>query len=504
MTRRRAVIAGAVVVLALLAAWMGGGAGASQADHFGWASLLPPLATLALVFATREVVSALVFGVVVGGFVVGRANLVDAFFLPALATESFAVIVLVYFWALGALIGLWGRTGGAARFAEWAGRRVVRGPRTAQLFTWALGLVIHQGGTISTVLTGTTARPVLEKESVSHEEASFLVDVTGSPVASLIPLNVWPLYVAGLVAGTTPLLATEAEAVSFFFRSIPVNFYAILAVGGAMLFALRVLPWQGRRMRDARTRVEDGGPLDRPGSSPLASTELHDARVPDGYRPSQIDFLLPIAVLIGVAAAGVVPPLMAGELGGISVPIAEAFLLAVGVAFVLALVRGMSLENAMDAVVEGIKGVTIGAIVLGLAVTLGEVSQTVGAAAYLVETTAASLPGPILPAAIFVLCMAVAFAIGSSFSTFAVVFPIAMPLAWAVHPDPFFLSLSFGAVLGGGVFGDQCSPISDSTILSALATGSDLMDHTLSQLPLGLAAAAAAFLLYLATGVALV
>lgn len=504
MTRTRASIAAAVAVLALLAAWLGGGAEAQQPEHFGWASLLPALAALTLVFATREVVSALAFGVVVGGFVIGRANVVDAFFLPALATESFAVIILVYFWALGALIGLWGRTGGAASFADWAGGRVVRGPRTAKLFTWVLGLVIHQGGTISTVLTGTTARSVLEGEDVSHEEASYLVDVTGSPVATLIPLNVWPLYVAGLVAGTTPLLATEADAVSFFFRSIPLNFYAIFAVLVALLFALELLPWEGRRMRAARRRARDDRALDRPGSTPLSSAELENATAPEGYRPSMIDFLVPLAVLIGTAAVGVVPALFAGDLGGISVPIAEAFMLAVAVAFLLALARGMSLGDAVDGVVDGIKGVTIGALVLGLAVTLGEVSRSVGAAAFLVEATAGSLPGAILPAAVFTLCMAISFAMGSSFSTFAVVFPIAMPLAWAVYPDPFFLSLCFGAVVGGSVFGDHCSPISDSTILSSLATGADLMDHTLTQLPLGLVAAGVAIALYLVMGMAVV
>jgi Na+/H+ antiporter NhaC len=400
-------------------------------------------------------------------------------------------------------VGIWGRTGGAARFADWAGRRVVRGPRTARLFTWGLGLVFHQGGTISTVLTGTTARPVLEGEGVSHEESSYLVDVTASPVASLIPLNVWPLYVASLVAGTTPLLMTEADAVSFFFRSIPANFYAILAVLGALLFALELLPWEGRRMRAARARTRDGGPLDRPGSRPLSSAELQGDRVPEGYRPAQIDFLLPIGVLILVAAAGVIPPLLAGDLGGISVPIAEAFLLAVAAGFLLALARGMSLEDAIRGVLDGIKGVTIGAVVLGLAVTLGQVSETTGAATYLVDAVAGSLPAAILPAALFGLAIAVAFPIGSSFSTYAVVFPIAMPLAWAVQPDPVYLATCFGAVLGGGVFGDQASPLSDSTILASLGTGADLMDHTLTQLPLAAAGAGVSFAIYLVAGVVL-
>jgi Na+/H+ antiporter NhaC len=499
----RAVATAAVVALGLTAAWLGGSA-AHEAGRYGWASLLPALAALALVFVTREVVTSLGFGILVGAVVIGRANVVEAFFLPALSTRSFAVIILVYFWALGGLIGLWGRTGGAARFAAWAGRSLVRGPRTAKLFTWALGLVIHQGGTISTVLTGTTVRPVLEAEGVSHEEGSYLVDATASPVASVVPLNVWPLYVAGLVVGSVPLLATEAEAVSFFFRSIPANFYALLAVAVALAFALELLPWEGRRMREARLRSRETGELDRPGASPLSSAELEHPRVPEGYRPSMVDFLLPLAALIGVAAAGVVPALARGDLGAIRVPIAEGFLLAVAVGFLLALVRGMSLADAVEGLVSGIKGVTLGALVLGLAVTLGEVSRAVGAAPFLVEATAGALPGGILPAALFALCMAVSFAIGSSFSTFAVVFPIALPLAWAVHPDPVYLSLCFGAVVGGGVFGDQCSPISDSTILSALATGADLMDHALTQLPISLVAAVIALVLYLLAGLALV
>jgi Na+/H+ antiporter NhaC len=500
VSRTRIFLASAVVLAVVLAGWIGGGALPADVTHHGWASILPAVAVLALVFVTREVVSSLVFGILVGGLVTRAPNVVQAYFLPALATETFAVIILVYFWALGGLIGIWGRTGGAARFAAWAGERLVRGPRTAKMFAWILGMIFHQGGSVSTVLTGTTARPLLERELVSHEEGAYLVDVTGSPVATLIPLNVWPLYVAGLVVGTAPILATEAEAVSFFFRSIPANFYAIIAALTGLLFALELLPWEGRRMRTARLRAREGGGLDRPDAVTLSSRELDRPTVPEGYRPSMVDFLGPLAVLIAVAASGVVPGLLAGDLSAIRVPIAEAFTLAVAVAFLLALLRGMGLRDAVDGLITGIKGVTIGALVLGLAVTLGYVSRSVGAAAWLVDATAGALPGSLLPAALFLLCCAIAFSIGSSFSTFAVVFPIALPLAWALQPDPTYLSLCFGAVVGGAVFGDQCSPISDTTILSALATGGDLMDHTLTQLPLALAGAGAATGLYLLAG----
>jgi Na+/H+ antiporter NhaC len=500
VSRVRAILAIGVLVIMIAAAWAGGGTVPPDAPHHGWASLLPALAVLALVFVTREVVSALVFGILVAGIVTRAPNVVSAYFLPALATETFAVIVLVYFWALGGLTGIWGRTGGAARFADWAGRRVVRGPRTAKLFTWVLGVLFHQGGTVSTVLTGTTARTVLDGERVAHEEGSYLVDVTAAPVASVVPLNVWPLYIAGLVVGTVPLLATEAEAVSFFFRAIPFNFYAIIALATALLFALELLPWEGAKMRAARQRAREFGALDAPGSVPLASRELHQAAVPVGYSPSMIDFLVPLIVLVGVAGAGVVPALVARDLAAIRVPIAEAFTLAVAAGFIVALARGMGLRDAVDGIVDGIKGVTIGALVLGLAVTLGYVSRSLGAATWLVDATAGALPAAVLPAALFALCLTIAFSIGSSFSTFAVVFPIALPLAWALHPDPTYLSLCFAAVVGGAVFGDQCSPISDTTILSALSTGGDLMDHTMTQLPLAGAGAAGAAGLYLLAG----
>lgn len=490
------LLAAAVVLLVGIGIWLLGPDGVAEGDHYGWVSLLPALVTLVLVFVTREVVSALFAGVVVGGLVIGRLNIVDAFLIPAIGSESFAVILLVYLWALGGLIGIWTRTGGARHFAEWAGRRIVRGPKTAKLFAWTMGVVFHQGGTISTILAGTTVKPVTDQERVSHEEVSYLVDSTASPVATILPLNAWPLYVAGLVVGTTPLFMTQADAVRFFFRAIPFNFYAIIAVTMTLLFALDLLPWIGGRMRAARDRSRIEGLLDRPGAEPLMSDELTRLRVPAHYATGLADFVLPLAVLIGIALSGVLPPLLRGDLEGIGVPIAEAFGLAVLSAMALAMIKGLSLRETIDGFVDGAKGVTIGAIIFALAVTLGFVSRTLGTAAYVVEATAHLVHPAALPALFMALCMVVAFSIGSSWGTFAVVFPLAMPLAYAVNPDPTYVALCFGSVLGGSVFGDQCSPISDTTILSALATGADLMDHVLTQLPLALAAAGMSALLY--------
>lgn len=477
--------AGLITALVLLAVFAAGEA-PEEGGHLGFWSLLPALTTLALVFVTREVVSSLFLGIVVGGIVSGQLNIINAFLIPAIGSASYATILLVYLWALGGMIGLWTRTGGARAFAEVAGSRIVRGPRTARFFAWLMGVVFHQGGTISTILAGTTVRPVTDRHRVSHEEVTYIVDSTASPAATVIPFNAWPLYVGGLVVGTTPLFMTEAEAVAFFFRSLPFNFYGIFAVLTTLLFACGWLPWMPSKMRRAIERARSTGALNAPGAQPLAADELTTLRVPEGYRGGVEDFLLPMATLLGVA---IIPYFLTGQ-----VRIAEAFGLAVLTAIGLAIAKGMTLQQTIDGFIDGCKGVTIGAIILGLAVTLGFVSKALGTAAYIVEATSGIVQPALLPAILMGICMAVAFSIGSSWGTYAVVFPIAMPLAYALNPDPFYLSLCFGAVLGGAVFGDQCSPISDTTILSALACGGDLMDHVTTQLPLALAAAALAAL----------
>ncbi|PQJ33405.1 sodium:proton antiporter [Salinibacter sp. 10B] len=470
--------------------------------HYGFWSILPPLIAIVLAFWMREVVSALFIGIAAGGLIAGKVNIIDAFLLPAIGTEDFALILLVYLWALGGLIGLWTRTGGALRFASWAGERMVRGPKTAKFFTWIMGLVFHQGGTISTVLTGATARPIGDQHDVSHEELSYVVDSTASPAATLIPFNVWPIYVGGLVAGTIPLFETAQDGITFFFSALPFNFYAIFAVAMTFLFAWEVLPWvPGKQMREAMDRARSTGKLDRDGATPLTSRELTEMDVPDDYAPGLIDFLAPIGTLLGVAILPyIVTYFFMGWTGGQNpdpmLLIAEAFVLAVLAGMGIALFKGMDFDTVIDGFIDGCKGVTIGAIILALAVSLKEVADAVGTANYVVATVGDVLTPAILPGLLLVLCVIIAFSTGTSWGTYAVVFPVAMPLAWSVSQDPFFITLCFSAVVGGSVYGDQCSPISDTTVLSSLATGSDLMDHVYTQLPLASVAGGLAIVVY--------
>jgi Na+/H+ antiporter NhaC len=469
-----------------------------QNGHYGFWSVLPPLVAIVLAFWTREVISALFLGIAVGGVIAGDLNIVQEFLIPAIGTEDFALILLVYLWALGGLIGLWTRTGGALRFANWASGKIVRGPKTAKFFAWMMGLVFHQGGTISTVLTGATVRPISDRHNVSHEEISYVVDSTASPAATLIPFNVWPIYVGGLVVGTIPLFETNQDAIAFFFSSLPFNFYAIFAITLTLFFSWEKLPFvPGKKMRTAIDRARSTGKLDRDGANPLTSDDLTKQQVPDDYSPGLVDFFGPIGALLGIAIIPyVVTYFIMGNTENPTLLIAEAFVLAVLVGMGIALAKGLSLQETIDGFVDGCRGVTIGAIILALAVTLKEVADAVGTADYVVATLGDVITPVVLPGLLMVLCMLIAFSTGTSWGTYAVVFPVAMPLAWAVLEDPFFITLCFAAVVGGSVFGDQCSPISDTTILSSLATGTDLMDHVYTQFPLALAAGLMAMVMY--------
>ncbi len=457
-------------------------------QDFALWSILPAVIALILCFATREVIPSLFAGIVIGGVISGKFNIVQEFLIPSIGSAKYGEILLVYLWCLGGLIGIWGKTGGALHFAEWAGKKFAKDRRTTKFFAYLMGVLFHQGGTISTILAGSTVRPLCDKKKVSHEELSYIIDSTASPVATVLPFNVWPIYIGGLVVGTSPIFADLDFSKAFMFKAIPFNFYAWFALLFTLLVSWEKMPWYGKRMKQAMERAKTTGALNRDKSEPLMSKELSDVKIPEGFKPSIAGFLVPIGVLLSVA---MVPYIFFGKL-----LVSEAFVLATLSAMALAMYQGMKLKTVLEGFVNGCKGVTIGAIILGLAVTLGNVSGTLGTANFIIRSTSSLIVPFLLPAILLFITMGISFSIGTSWGTYAVVFPIAMPLAYSVNPDPFFTLLCFAAVTGGSVYGDNCSPISDTTILSSLATGTDLMDHVLTQLPLATLAAVLGALAY--------
>jgi Na+/H+ antiporter NhaC len=451
-------------------------------SHWGWWSLLPAVVAVVLCWITREPLISLFGGIVVGAFLLGLYDLADDVLVQNLATENAAGVLLLYLWLLGGLLGVWSRTGAAQAFADLMTRKVVRGPRTAKLVAWGLGVVFFQGGTVSTVLVGTTVKPLADRERVSHEELAYIVDSTASPIASLLAFNAWPGYVQAFifVAGV-PWLATEADRITFFFKSVPLCFYAIFAVFFTFLMSLERTPFAGKRMREAIRRSRETGQLDAPGAEPLSARELQTSHVPEGYTPNSIDFFLPLLLLIAIAIGTFVlsgTPKVRWAFGA-------ALLLAMG----QALIRGMRLKDLMEGMSDGLKGVVLGSVILLLAVTIGNISKEAGGGKFLVDLLGGQIPYWALPVMLQLMTIVIAFSTGTSWGTYAVAFPLAMPLAYAVamdaqlaHPQ-LFMMVCFATVMNGSVFGDQCSPISDTTVLSSMCTSCDLMDHVLTQLP---------------------
>ena len=306
--------------------------------HWGIWSLLPALVAVILCWITREPVTALLSGIVSGALILGRYDLTGEVLIPSLATTGAAGILILYLWLLGGLMGIWTRTGAAQAFAEFVTKRFVRGPRTAKLVAWMLGIVFFQGGTVSTVLVGTTVKPIADKERISHEELAYIVDSTASPIASQLAFNAWPGYVQAFIfVSGVGFLATEADRIAFFFQSVPFCFYAIFAVLGTFLLSIEKPLFLGAQLREAITRSRTTGQLNAPGADPLSSRELQGSNVPEGYKPHVIEFFLPLGVLISLAILTFVvygTPNVHWAFGA-------AVLLAAG----MALAKGMSLKD---------------------------------------------------------------------------------------------------------------------------------------------------------------
>lgn len=450
--------------------------------HWGWWSLLPAAVAVMLCWLTREPVTSLAAGIVSGALLLGKYDITGEVMIPSLASTNSAGVLLLYLWLLGGLMGVWSRTGAAQAFAEFMTAKFVRGPKTAKLVAWALGIVFFQGGTVSTVVVGTTVKPIADQQKVSHEELAYIVDSTASPIASQLAFNAWPGYVQAFIfVSGVGFLATEADRIAFFFQSVPFCFYAIFAVLGTFLLSIEKPIFLGKRLGAAMQRARTTGRLDAEGADPLSAKELQASKVPAGYTPHVLEFFLPLGVLIAIA----IGTFVAYGSPNVQWAFGTALLLAAG----MALGKGMSLKDLISGFHDGIKGVVLGSVILLLAITIGNVSTETGGGVFLVEQLGDALPYFLLPVMLQLMTMVIAFSTGTSWGTYAVAFPLAMPLAWAVagaqglsHPE-LFMTLCFASVMDGSVYGDQCSPISDTTVLSSVCTGCDLMDHVKTQIP---------------------
>lgn len=463
-------------------------------ENPGFISLIPPVLAILVALATRQAVLALLAGVVLGEVVLAGGSVLTALAQSVTRiTGAFSgnAEILLFSTLVGAVLTLAGRTGGVHGFVEWVtARGLVRSPRGAQALALILGCGIFVESSITCLVSGTAARPLFDRFRLSREKLAYLTDSTSAPVCILIPMNGW----GALVIGVLGTLGVE-NAVGTLVASIPLNFYALAAVALAFWFGL-----SGRDlgpMARAQRRAAETGKVLREGARPLVADEVL-AVGPEPETPRRArNLAAPLAVMLVMIFVGLLVTgegdLFAGS-GGLSV--LWAVLAATATAVALGLFqRLIRLSESVDLVLRGASGMVPVVTVLLLAFAISGVARDLGTGVYLAGLAEGGLPPWAAPAVFFVAAGAMAFSTGTSWGTFAIMLPLALPSVAVLGLDA---PLVVGAVLSGGIFGDHCSPISDTTIIASMASGSDLVDHVNTQLPyalLGGAAAVAAFLL---------
>ncbi|MEX2581958.1 MAG: Na+/H+ antiporter NhaC family protein [Gemmatimonadota bacterium] len=389
------------------------------------------------------------------------------------------------------MIGTLEASGGVRGFVDWVEeRRWVATPRRARLLAWVVGTIIFIESNITVLVAGSLSRPLFDRYRVSREKLAYLIDSTSAPICVLIPLNAWGAYVLGIL-GTLGV----TNSLEIFVESIPFNFYAIFAWVLAGFVAVTGRSWGGMRGAEARVR---GGELLRPGSVPALDTEIFAQDPQLEGRPRASTMILPIVTMIGMMPVGLYVT-GNGDLaaGSGSVSVLWAVLSALAMSWVLLLGAGANVDQLTRVGLRGAGGLVGLAAILMLALALGNVTRELGTGAYVANVAQGIFPPYLLLPLVFLVSGGIAFSTGTSWGTFAIMIPIAVPTAAALGLP---LAPFLAAVLSGGIFGDHASPISDTTIISSMAAAVDHIDHVRTQLPYAAVAGTAATLAFGLTG----
>ncbi|GAB4176125.1 MAG: Na+/H+ antiporter NhaC family protein [Wenzhouxiangellaceae bacterium] len=487
-------------------------------SHAGWVSLLPPLIAIGLALIIRQVLPALFAGIWIGawatldfsaaGSVQALLISADRYLIESLAEPDHASVIL--FTALvGGMVGVISKNGGMLGIVE----RIIHyadSTRRAAVATVAMGLAIFFDDYANTLVVGNTMRPITDRMRISREKLAYLVDSTAAPVACIGLVTTWVGYEVGLVrdalAGIDGL---DLNPYLVFLNSIAYSFYPLLA-----LVLVAAVAWTGRDfgpMREAERRAREQGQVAPPtAASTLSSGELAELEPEAGLNFRAINAVIPILVLIGGVIVGMAVTGSGDTLRDI-VGSADPYksliwgsLLGSVVAIAMTLAqRLMTIEAVFAAFFAGIRSMLYAIVILVLAWALSGVTETLGTAHFLVELVGDHLHPGLLPALVFVLAAATAFSTGSSWGTMGILLPLMVPLAWALMTASgmngaehlHLLYATVAAVMGGAVWGDHSSPISDTTILSSLASQCDHIEHVRTQLPYALLAGLTALLL---------
>ncbi|MDE6924095.1 MAG: Na+/H+ antiporter NhaC family protein [Acetatifactor sp.] len=484
----------------------------------GWLSILPPLIAITLALISKEVYSSLFLGILsgmcvyclsTGGNILQAVTYVFDMMALKIGENGYMIIFLVL---LGSLVVIVTRSGGSDAYGRWAGKRI-RKRVSAKLATALLGLLIFVDDGFNCLTVGTVMRPITDKCRISREKLAYLLDATAAPVCIIAPISSWAVAVASEVE--------EAGGLNAFVRTIPYNLYAILTI--VMVFFLSITDFDFGPMKKAeQDRLAEKAAVRPPetvkGKRSLKETQnVKEKQAAEKTRPAEEtkkgtvpDLLLPVLTLIVCAILGMA--YVGGYFDGTS--FAEAIgvnptagltlgtFAGLTVAMLLYLPRRiMSLREFMTGVIDGIKTMIPALTILILAWALGGVCREMIGTGIFVSNfvTAAKLPFGFLPAIVFIVAAFLSFSMGTAWGTFGILLPIVSMLCVGTDGAAVLIP-SLGATLAGSVYGDHCSPISDTTILASTGAQCDHLRHVETQLPYATLVACVCFVGYLVAG----
>ncbi|MEE4115361.1 MAG: Na+/H+ antiporter NhaC family protein [Marinilabiliaceae bacterium] len=481
---------------------------------YGFWSVLPPLVAIVLAIRTRQVFISLGVGILLGWIIIESWNPLKGAFSTANAIVDVfknegSTQTVIFTLLIGSLIAFIQRSGGVNGFINYIGKKLEKNPassRKVQLWAALTGILVFVESNISALTVGTLYRPLTDSLKISREKLAYLADSTSAPSSIIIPLNAWGGFIMGLLI----LQGMDKPFISLV-KAIPFNFYPLLAL--AMVFYIILSGKDFGPMRKAEERArKEGKPL-RDGATPTVSTEITFLEAMPGKAERAHNMIIPIAVMVLSMPFFLVMTgwKQADPADGFFVRISEAIGNSSGSASVLYSVLTsllvtitlysfqniFKLKELMDTALTGLSGMTGMALLMVLAFAIGNLCNALGTGLYVARITQTWLSPSLMPFVIFVTSCFIAFSTGTSWGTFAIMIAIAVPVAQTVDAN---MSLAIAAVLGGGVFGDHCSPISDTTLISSMASASDHIDHVKTQIPYALTAGAVTAIIYLILG----
>ncbi len=489
----------------------------------GLLTLVPPLIAIGLALIFRQVLASLWISIWVGALivydwhpVVAIARSIDHYILNAMIDPGDAAMLLFIIF-MGGLIGMISKSGGIQGIVEILAKRATSTVR-AQLSTWFMGLLIFFDDYANTIIVGNAMRPITDRLKISREKLAYIVDSTSAPVASIFPISTWIGYEVGLIDKALDSIGSGESGYMVFLSSIPFRFYPIGTLAMGLIISCSGRDF-GPRLK-AEKRARKGKPL-RDGAIPMASLDDDIMEPPPGAPLRWYNAMIPILVVVGVTFGGLwingkdglgeqyaevlkasteygwawsKVYILGQVFSGASPNIVLCWSSLIGCIVAVLMIVGqriMSLSDSMAAWLGGVKSMVIAIVVLLLAWSLGAVCQDLHTADFLTNQMAGMLSPRMLPMLVFILSAVISFSIGTSYGTMAILIPLVVPIADQLSRDAGFVAAdthmilvgAISSVLAGSVFGDHCSPISDTTIMSSMSSASDHVDHVRTQLP---------------------